>query len=80
MNKQTRHYRRAVFNTYFLVCQSTGPTSSISMFISQFFSAIRADCSVIFSQIVSPDEGLSAIGRRTDVNFEHCRVTNVDKF
>ena len=42
------------------------------MFISQILSAIRANFNVILSKIVSPDEELSAIGRRTDVNFEHC--------
>ena len=42
------------------------------MFISQILSVIRADVNVISSRIVSPDQELSANGRRTDVNFEHC--------
>ena len=41
-------------------------------FSSKILSVIRADCNVIFSKFVSPDEESSAIGRRTDVNFEHC--------
>ena len=60
-----------MFDTNFLGCQSTGLTASIFMSIPQILSAIRADINVIFSKIVSPDQELSAIGRRTDVNFEH---------
>ena len=41
------------------------------MFKSKMLSVIRADANVSFSETVSPDEKLSAIGRRTDVNFEH---------
>ena len=58
--------------------QPTGRTASIFMFLSKVLSVIRANCNVIFSKIVSPDEELSAIGRRTDVNFEHCRILVLD--
>ena len=61
-----------VFDTNFLGCQPSGPTSSVFMFKSEMLSVIRADVNVIFSNIISPDEKISAIGRRTDVNFEHC--------
>ena len=43
------------------------------MFKSEMLSVIRADVNVIFSKIISPDEKISAIGRRTDVNFEHAK-------
>ena len=61
-----------VFDTNFLGCQATGQTVSVLMFKSKIWPAIRADVNVIFSKIVSPDEQLPAIGRRSDVNFEHC--------
>ena len=66
---------QSVFDTNFLGCEPTGPTSSMFMFISQMLSAIRADANVIFSKIVSPDEKLSAI----DVNFEHCEYPNTER-
>ena len=62
-----------MFDTNFLGYQPTGQTVSVFMFISQILSAIRADVNVILFKIVSPDQQLSAIGRRTDVNFEHCK-------
>ena len=63
--------RRSVFDTNFLGRQSTGPTVSIFMFISKIVSVIRADAIVFFFKNVRPDGELSAIGRQTDVNFEH---------
>ena len=51
-----------MFDTNLLGHQSTGPTASIFMFISQLLSVIRAHCYDIFSKMVSPDMGLSAIG------------------
>ena len=61
----------AVFEINFLDCQPIGPTISIFMRISKMLSAIRADVNEISSKVVNPDEKFSAIGRRTDVNFEH---------
>ena len=66
-----------VFDTNFLGHQPTGPTVSIFMFISKIVSVIRADAIVIFSKNVSPDGELSAIGRRTDINFEHCKPAEI---
>ena len=60
-----------MFDTTFWGYQSTGPTVSVFMFISTILSVNRADVIVIFLKNISPDEKLSAIGRRTDVNFEH---------
>ena len=56
--------RVTVFDTNFWGCQPTGPTVSIFMFISQILSVIRADVNVISSRIVSPDQEISANGRR----------------
>ena len=63
-----------MFDTNFLGHQPSGPTAFIFMLISKILSVIRADFYLIFSKFVSPDEESSAIGRRTDVNFEHCKV------
>ena len=65
---------RAGFDTNFWDCLPTGLTALFFIFIFQMLSAIRADCNVIFSEIVSPHEGFSVIGRWTDINYKHCRV------
>ena len=62
-----------MFETNFLGCEPTGPAVSIFMFIFKILSAIRADSNVISSKYISPDQESLAIGRRTDVNFEHCK-------
>ena len=61
----------SVFETNFLGFEPTGPAVSIFMFIFKILSVIRADSNVISSKYISPDQESSAIGRRTDINFEH---------
>ena len=61
----------SVFENNFFGYQPTGPTFTVLMFKPKIWSVIRADVYVISSNIVSPDQQSSAIGRRADVNFEH---------
>ena len=63
--------QNTVFDANFLGPQPTGPTAPISMCIPDISSAISAVVNVIFAKNVNPDEESSAIGRRTDLNFEH---------